>query len=357
MRSICSIPTAMWRAGTPAPSASRATPPLRSSAATSRASIPRKIATPACPARALQTAARDRQIRRRGLARAQGWHALLGECRHRRDPRGPTATLRRLRQGHARHHRAGKPRRLDEAREALFQSQKMEAIGQLTGGVAHDFNNLLAAIIGSLELLQRRWPSRGTPRCIDNALQARSAAPRSTSACWLSRDGRICSRRRSTAGSWAAWPTCFDARWGRSRIAIDVPDGRPAGHGRPQPARDWRFSISRSTRATPCPGADRIVAAGADAAAATRPAARRATMSRCRDRHGAGMDPATLTRAIEPFFTTKGVGKGTGLGLSMVHGFAEQCGGWFCERGGQGHLGGDLPADHRDPPGADRRRA
>ncbi len=100
---------------------------------------------------------------------------------------------------------------LDRAREALMMSQKMETIGQLTGGVAHDFNNLLAAVLGSLELLKKRLPS-GDPkiqRLVENAMQGAVRGASLTQPCSLSRVNTTSGRRSSMSASWcAAWRHC-----------------------------------------------------------------------------------------------------------------------------------------------------
>jgi PAS domain S-box-containing protein len=222
--------------------------------------------------------------------------------------------------------------KLDAAREALMQSQKMEAIGQLTGGIAHDFNNLLMAVQGSLELVRRRLAD--DPRAlalVDNAIHGaqRGAA--------LTQRMLAFARRQ-------------DLRLG----AVDVPR---LVHGMsvllertlgPTIAIDMRFAAD-----LPCVRADanqlelallNLALNARDAMPKGGPLAFTAHEATLQDGNdlrlpagryvcvatidcGSGMDAATVQRAAEPFFTTKGVGKGTGLGLSMVHGVVEQSGG------------------------------
>ncbi len=221
---------------------------------------------------------------------------------------------------------------LEQAREALFQSQKMDAIGQLTGGVAHDFNNLLTAIMGGLELVRRRIPE--DPRIvslIDNAMQA------------AERGSALTQRMLAFARRQELVPTSVDlpaliagitdllqrALLSSIDIVTDFPRHLPPVRADANQLEMSLLNLAVNARdAMPAGGtltiAARVEEMGADHATGLKPGAYvRLSVTDT----GEGMNAETLTRAMEPFFTTKGVGKGTGLGLSMVHGLAEQLGG------------------------------
>jgi PAS domain S-box-containing protein len=223
-------------------------------------------------------------------------------------------------------------RQLEQAREAFFQAQKIEAVGQLTGGVAHDFNNLLMAVLGSLELLRRRVADDPRiTRLIDNAEQAahRGAALTQRMLAFARRQELSLERveipelvrgmadllQRSlgpTVAIETRFPLSISAVMADANqlelailnLAMNARDAMPEG---------GPLCISAE---------DKTVGEGEVAGLE---AGRYVCLS-VRDQ-GTGMDETTLSRATEPFFTTKGVGKGTGLGLSMVHGLAEQSGG------------------------------
>jgi signal transduction histidine kinase/CheY-like chemotaxis protein len=216
------------------------------------------------------------------------------------------------------------------AEEQLRQAQKMETIGQLTGGVAHDFNNLLAAIQGNLELLRKRLPDDPQmQRFIDGALQGAQRGASLTSrllafarrqdlkpeATDLSQllDGMRALMERSLGPlidiDFNIEPDLPPARIDANQLelailnlAVNARDAMPEG-GR------LELQLSRTD------GADSGLGLSG-------PYLRLAV----RDT-GMGMDEKTLKSAIEPFFSTKELGKGTGLGLSMVHGLAVQLGG------------------------------
>ena len=221
---------------------------------------------------------------------------------------------------------------LERAREALFQSQKMEAIGQLTGGVAHDFNNLLTAVIGSLELVRKRLPpDEKNLLLIDNAMQAaRRGATLTQRMLAFARRQELDPELASVAALVAGMTTLFDHTLGPS-IVLDVdcpPSLAPVRVDVNQLEMALLNLVVNARDAMPRGGTIAISAAEVEAGPASPfplPAGRYVRLS-VRDQ-GHGMDAATLARATEPFFTTKGVGKGTGLGLSMVHGLAEQLGG------------------------------
>ena len=220
---------------------------------------------------------------------------------------------------------------LDKARQALFQSQKMEAVGQLTAGVAHDFNNLLMAILGSLELIQKRVPpDPKVASLLDNAIQAadRGAA--------LTKRMLAFARKQELALRPVDIPSTVDRmvtllrRGMRSNICIGVrfPASMPLAHTDPSQLETALLNLAVNARDAMPQGGDITIGGRFERVGPGDPdLAPGDYICLFVADTGEGMDETTLARAAEPFFTTKGMGKGTGLGLSMVHGLAAQSGG------------------------------
>ncbi len=227
--------------------------------------------------------------------------------------------------------------------ERLRQAQKMEAVGQLTGGVAHDFNNILAVIRGNAQLLADiegldspflKAVLSATDRGADLthrllAFSRRQALqPRATDVARLTEGMTELLRR--TLGATIA----FDIR--------SSPDLRQA-MADPGQVESALLNLALNARdAMPGGGRLTITCANArldDAYVAENPETTTGdyVLLAVSD-DGTGMSPEVQTHAFEPFFTTKGVGKGTGLGLSMVYGFARQSGGHvtICSEEGRG---------------------
>ena len=214
----------------------------------------------------------------------------------------------------------------------IHEMQKMESLGQLTGGVAHDFNNLLMAVLGNLNLLQKRVPDDPRlRRLIEGALQGaeRGATLTKRMLAFARRQelkpasvelpgliDNMAEMLRRSLGPATHITTTFQAGLPRVQIdpnqlelailnlALNARDAMPLGGSLAIGARWETLAQDNGLGLSPGPY---VCMSVADT--------------------GSGMDEATLRRAIEPFFTTKGVGKGTGLGLSMVHGLAAQSGG------------------------------
>jgi PAS domain S-box-containing protein len=227
-------------------------------------------------------------------------------------------------------------KQLEAAREQLFQAQKMEAIGQLTGGLAHDFNNLLAGIVGCLELLRTRLAQGRIgelERYITAAQGASSRAaalthrllafarrqtldPRPTDANKLVADMEELVQRTvgpaiqvETAQAIGLWPTLCDPNQLENAIlnlCINARDAMPEG-GRLTIETANMWLDARAAR-------ERDMQPGQYVAI-------------CVSDTGVGMSSEVKARAFDPFFTTKPTGQGTGLGLSMIYGFTQQSGG------------------------------
>ena len=212
----------------------------------------------------------------------------------------------------------------------LHEAQKLETLGQLTGGVAHDFNNLLTPVIGNLDLLRRRFPDDPrAQRLIDGGLQAASRAAT------LVQRLLAFARRQDLQPRPVAIPALLE---GMSDMlarslgpTIDVhfafPPDLPAARVDPNQLELALLNLAINARdAMPGGGPLRIEASEVDRPGVGALTAGHYIRIAVID-GGLGMDRDTLARAVEPFFSTKGQGKGTGLGLSMVHGLAAQLGG------------------------------
>jgi PAS domain S-box-containing protein len=223
---------------------------------------------------------------------------------------------------------------LEQTREALFQSQKMEAVGQLTGGIAHDFNNLLAAVIGSLELVHKRLPydRRITP-LLENAMRgAQRGAVLTQRMLAFARKQELRLEPVDVASLVRGMMAFLEPTLGPTvEVVLRFPADLPRVQTDPAQLETALMNLAVNARDA-MPGGGVITVTAAHAPAAPAP---NGPEEDFRDGHvrltvadtGEGMDEATLQRAADPFFTTKGVGKGTGLGLSMVHGLAAQSGG------------------------------
>ncbi|MGN4047655.1 PAS domain S-box protein [Pseudomonas sp. SM4] len=223
---------------------------------------------------------------------------------------------------------------LEKTREALFQAQKMQAIGQLSGGIAHDFNNLLTVILGNLEILQKRTgDDPKITRLLENATQG---ALRGVS---LTQRMLAFARRQELKTESVDIPKLVQGITGLLRSSMGPGiriETRFAENLEPVLADTNQLELAILNLATNARdampnGGSVVISAQPEVVLehghSTLAAGRYVCLSLVDT--GEGMDADTLFSAKDPFFTTKGLGKGTGLGLSMVHGFIEQLGGRF----------------------------
>jgi signal transduction histidine kinase/ActR/RegA family two-component response regulator len=225
---------------------------------------------------------------------------------------------------------------LMQTEDALRQAQKMEAVGQLTGGLAHDFNNLLAGISGSLELMQIRM-QQGRFNDVERYMAAAQGAAKRAAA--LTHRLLAFSRRQTldpkptnvnrlvsgmqdmiqrtvgpgitveAVGAGSLWPVLVDPSQLENsllNLCLNSRDAMPEG-GRITIETANRWFDERTARGHDIPEGQYL--------------------SLCVTDTGTGMLPEVIARVFEPFYTTKPIGEGTGLGLSMIYGFAKQSGG------------------------------
>jgi len=227
--------------------------------------------------------------------------------------------------------------------EASFrQAQKMEAVGQLTGGLAHDFNNLLTIVMGGLEAIGRQVPALGTSPAAERISRAREMA-----LLGVRRAATLTSRLLAFSRQQPLEPTAIDA----NRLVLEIcellrrslgeavsletrlADDIWAAHADSNQLENALMNLALNARDAMASGGKVIIETSncvldeTYVATLTEPVRSGQYISIAVSDSGIGMDRATAERAFEPFFTTKDVGKGTGLGLSQVYGFVRQSAG------------------------------
>lgn len=220
---------------------------------------------------------------------------------------------------------------LERVHEQLRQSQKLEAMGQLTGGVAHDFNNLLTPIIGSIDLLLKKEQGPREQRLLGAAMESAERAR-----VLVQRLLAFARRQPLQPGPVkldklvAGMADLIASTSGpQIKLHVDVPADLPPAKADPNQLEMAILNLSVNSRDAMPEGGSLNLAASLQHVGNDHPSGVEAgeyirfTVSDT----GEGMDEETLVKAVEPFFSTKGIGKGTGLGLSMVHGLASQLGG------------------------------
>ncbi|WP_375428254.1 PAS domain-containing protein [uncultured Sphingomonas sp.] len=221
----------------------------------------------------------------------------------------------------------------DEAEEALRHAQRMETIGQLTGGVSHDFNNLLTPIVGSLDMLRRRHgDDEKSQRLIGGALQAAERAATLTQRLLSFARRQTLQPRSVDVGALVEGMLDLVTRslGPTIRVAVRIEGEPPPAMVDPNQLELAILNLGVNARdAMPDGGALAIEVAPHDVRGGSGELADGRYVRVGVIDTGTGMDADTLKRCVEPFYSTKGVGKGkgTGLGLSMAHGLAAQSGG------------------------------
>jgi PAS domain S-box-containing protein len=224
---------------------------------------------------------------------------------------------------------------LEKTREALFQAQKMETIGQLSGGIAHDFNNMLAGILGSLHMLRSRLAvgdmeeaNRYLDMAVDSGKRAASLTSRLLA---YGRRQTLDIRSIDVKDTVASMEELLHRTLGENiRLVLDLAAANGAARTDVNQLESALLNLTINARDAMPNGGDLIIATEqvvltAETAPGGLKPGKYVRLSVCDN--GSGMPDDVAEKAFDPFFTTKPIGIGTGLGLSMVYGFLNQSGG------------------------------